>query len=102
MIALAEGLHAALQPGLHHACYLVRSKGLVRGCVVRRCSGDPFRARNGSDLAVIGCEGHRAGVQALSSTWRAKGEAASKLLTRECHPGRTFIGRPALAAYRVR
>ncbi len=87
---------------LLHCCYLVRSRGIVRGCVARRCSGDAFRARDGSDLAVIGCEGHRAGVQALASTWREAGEADSLLHVRDCKPGKTYGGRPSLAAYRVR
>jgi len=90
------------QGALLHCCYLVRSRGAVTGCKATRCSGDPFRARDGSDLAVIDCEGHRAGVQALSSTWRAPGEADSRLHVRDVRPGKTFSGRPSLAAYRVR
>ena len=90
------------QGALLHCCYLVRSCGAITGCKATRCSGDPFRARDGSDLAVIDCEGHRAGVQALASTWRAPGEADSRLHVRDVRPGKTFGGRPALAAYRVR
>ncbi len=88
---------------LMHAVYAhVGSIAQVCGGNVLRCSGDPLRARHGSVLTAVGVSSDRAGVQALASTWRAEGEATSTLATRDCHPGRTYGGRPALAAYRVR
>jgi len=90
------------QGPLLHACYLVRSKARISGCRVSSCSGDAFRARDGSVMEVDHCSAKRAGVQALASTWRADGERPSQITVRNSKPGTTYLGRPALAAFRVR
>jgi len=95
-------IEQAEHPEFLHAVYLIRSAARVSDCQVATCSGDPFRARDGSVLDVVRCSARRAGVQALCSTWRQPDEAPSVLTTRDCHPGRTYGGRPALTAYRVR
>ena len=90
------------QGPLVHCVYAVRNTAKIAGCRVSACSGDAFRARDGSVLEVDHCSAKRAGVQALASCWRQADEQPSQITVRNSEPGTTYLGRPSRAKFTVR